>query len=78
MDRRLVLRASVLRAVVVWRVAVGADDPRRPAVLRRELLRHHRLPAAGEEAAAARVLPRFPVRVPLNCLMNCNSSSYLP
>lgn len=47
----------VLPAVVIWSVAVGADDTRGPAVLGRELLRHHRLPLAGEEAAAARVLP---------------------
>lgn len=47
--------------VVVWSPAVGTDDTRRPAVLRRELLRYHRVPPAGQAAAAARVLPRCSV-----------------
>lgn len=54
----------VSSTVVIWRVAVGADDPRSATVLRCELLRHHRVPPAGEEAAAARVLPRCPVSAP--------------
>lgn len=51
------LSVCVLGAVVIWRVAVGTDDTRSPAVLGRELLRHHRVPLAGKAAAAARVLP---------------------
>jgi len=47
--------------VVLRRVAMGTDDPWSSALLGRELLRHHRVPAAGEETAAARVLPRRPV-----------------
>lgn len=49
--------------MVVRGAAVGADDPWSASILGRELLRHHGVPAAGEEAAAARVLPRQPVSV---------------
>lgn len=48
---------SDLHAVVVRRVAVGTHDPRRPALLRCELLRHHYLPSARTKTVTARVLP---------------------